>query len=277
MRWKIYFSEVWASLQDPYFYQRLFMVGEGTGFAYLAKLVAIGWLLVSIVYAGLIMNARSQVEEEGMDFLAPAMILKKLSPQFPPVIIEKGRTKVEVEQPVMLKDPDSGGILMVIDTTDKISRVQDTQAVLLLNSRALQVKYDDQVVSYNIPEELNITITGDTLEDWSEMIEKYLPYAPFITMPVNILTSLLFFGGRMLLFGGIVYLSLKPRLESVTVTQALRLSAYALTASVLLKMLMLIVGVQPFAYPDFIFMALGILYLMFATVSVTRIMPPVVK
>ena len=259
------------SLHSPLFYQRVFRDGKGIGFKYLLQLLTLCWFLVTLVLTYLIFEARQNPDESPL--LLPTQILRKISPQFPIVVIEKGKARAEGAQPQTLYDPDTGKPLMLIDTTGKINNLDKSEAHILLNCSSLKMRYDGEDILYEIPEQLNVTIDTRKLEEWADFFERMMPYAPFIMLPFNVIGNLLGLAVRWLLMGGIAFVALKPKLEHAKFNDALRLAAYSLTASIILKMIMIGTGLQPFGSPELVILGVGLLYLFFAVSAVLRQRP----
>ncbi len=255
---------IWASLQSPAFYVAVFQNKTGgIGFRYLLKLFALCWLVVSVVLMVIILNAKAQPEDSPL--MLPSMLLHKLESQFPTITIENGVVKYDGEMPLTLNDPETGAPLMVIDTTGKTAH---PEAQIVLQQRSLKVRYEGEEMVYDFPTELNATVDANAISDWAKTTDTLLPFVPFMMLPINVLSSLLIFAGRWLLFAGIAYIAFKEKQPQVQ--DCLRLSAYALTPSILLKMAMIATGFQPFGSPNAVVFVVGLLYLYFAISSILR-------
>lgn len=262
-----FFSSIRASLSQPLFYAHIFAAkNSGIGFRYLLKLFALCWLVVSIVLTVIILNAKTQTEDNAM--LLPSLLLHKLAAQFPTVVIEKGIVKFDGEQPYTITDNSTGKPLMVIDTTGTVRTLNNSESQMLLTRNQFKVRYGAEEVSYDIPTELNIVITSDTIAEWSKTADAILPYVPLLMLPLNVLSSILQFAGRWFLFAGIAYIVLRDKAPQVP--DCLRLSAYVLTPSILLKMLLIASGFQPFGAPNIVIFGVGVLYLYFAVTAILR-------
>lgn len=266
-----FLSDVFQSLHSPLFYQQVFKDAEGgTGLAYLFKLLTLCWFVVAILLTYLVLEARKNPDESPLLF--PTQVLHKISPQFPLVTIAKGKAKVAGAQPMTLLDPVTGLPLMIIDTTGKVNSLDaNSKATILLTRSAIKMRYEGEDILYEIPEQVDMTIDSGKLEEWAGFMERMMPYAPFIMLPFNILGNMLGIALRWLLMGIIAFISLKPKLENTKFDDCLRIAAYALTASVLLKMVIVGSGFQPFGSPEMVVLGVGMLYLFFGVSAALRV------
>lgn len=255
------------SLRSPAFYVNVFDDKQGgIGFRYLLKLFALCWLIVSIVLMVIIINAKTQPEDSPL--MLPSMLLHKLASQFPTITLESGSVKFDGEQPFTITDETKGKPLMVIDTTGQIRDLKNTEAQILLTRNQLKIRYESEEIVYDIPKDLKATIDAEAIAAWAQMADAMLPYVPLMMLPFNVLSSILQFAGRWFLFAGFAYIAFKNLQPKVP--DCLRLSAYVLTPSILLKMVMIASGFQPFGAPHFVIFGVGLLYLYFAVTSIVR-------
>jgi len=262
--------DIFLSLHSPLFYQRVFRdVDSGIGLSYLLKLLTLCWLLVSVMLAYWVMEARQNPDDAPL--LLPTQILRKISPQFPVVVIEKGKMRVEgVAQPLTLYDPDTGLPLMIIDTSEKPVALGKNETQILITHSSIKMRYEGEDIIYEMPKEVSMVVDSGKLEEWANFMEKLMPYAPFIMLPFNVIGNLLGLSMRWLLMGAIAFVALKPNFEGTKFADCLRIAAYALTASTLLKMVMVGSGFQPFGAPEMVLLGVSLLYLFFAVSSVLR-------
>lgn len=263
-----FFASFANSLHSPLFYQRVFREGQGIGLKYLLQLLIFCWVLVAMVLTWLVLDAQKNPEDSAL--MMPTQILRKIAPQFPLITIKNGKASLEGEQPLTLYDPESGLPLMLIDTTGKVNSLEKSEAVILMTRSVIKMHYDGEDITYELPEGLNVAIDSGKLEEWAGYLERMMPYAPFIILPFNVIGSLIGLAVRWLMMGGVAFVALKPTLENIKFADALRLAAYAQTASVVLKMLMIGSGFVPFGSPELVVLGTAVLYLFFAVSSVLR-------
>lgn len=260
-----------SALHDPRFYPALLNRKElGTGFLYLVKLLVACWFVAALWLMGLMHYW--QANPDISPYEMPTQSLRKIVPQFPTVIIENGKLRIDgPEQTLNLKDPDSGETIMRIDATGNAPAADAATLPFLLTRSAVFVRIGEQEMQYDIPADFNATIDTTLLDTTVRRMEQLMPYAPLIMLPFNVALSLLSFVGRWLLMGGIAYIALQPRLPNIAVPDVLRLSAFALTASVLLKVLLVGFGLNPFSSPETLVLAVGLLYLFFALAACLQV------
>ena len=264
-----FFRNMFQSLHSPLFYQRIFLSGQGIGLKYLLQLLVFCWFIVALVLTVMVIQARKKPDESPL--LLPAQILRKVSPQFPLITIIKGKAKMEGDQPFTIFDPATGLPLMIIDTTGKINSLEKSQAQLLMTHSTLRMRYDGEDITYEFPEELTTTVDGAKLEQWADLMERLMPYAPFIMLPFNVIITLLGLAGRWLLMAGIAFVALRATFPDMPFSSFLRIAAHAFTFSIILKMLMIATGFQPFGSPEYAMLGATLLYLFFAVSSVLRL------
>lgn len=253
------------SLHNPLFYKQIFIGGQGIGLKYLLQLLALCWFVVALVLTLMVLQARKNPESP---LMLPVQILHKVSPQFPLVTIKEGKAAVEGGQPVTIYDPANGQPLMIVDTSPKPIQLEKTKAQVLMTSSTLKIHYDGEDITYDFPEKLNGTIDSRKVEEWANFMERVMPYAPFIMLPVDIISHLLALTPRWLIMAAVAFLTLKPRIEATKFEACLRIVAYAMTPSILLKILIVSSGYQPFGAPEMLLLAITVLYLFFAVSSV---------
>lgn len=258
---------IWDSLKSPALYVAVFYNKQGgIGFRYLLKLFALCWLIVSVVLMVIILNAKTQPEDSPL--MLPSMLLHKLESQFPTISIESGSVKFDGEQPFTITDEATGKPLMVIDTTGTIRELKNTEAQILLTRNQLKIRYEAEEIVYDIPTDLKATIDAEAIAEWAQAADTMLPYVPLMMLPFNVLSSVLLFAGRWFLFAGFAYIALKHKQPNIP--DCLRLSAYVLTPSILLKMILIASGFQPFGAPHIVIFGVGLAYLYFAVSSILR-------
>lgn len=248
-----------ASLHDPLFYRRSFVAGKGLGIAYLATIICIAWFAVAL-WQAFLFGPNSALH-------GPVEYLRTVAPQFPEVVIEKGKASLDKPQPYTINSAD-GQKLMVIDTSGKAAKAEEQDTVVLITRTALFVRMDEKIDEYAIPAEASGRINSDTLLSLADKWEIMAPFAPFVALPVNALLNFLSFLGRWLILGAVVFLALSPRVIGVTPDRALRIAAHALTASVIMGAAVYGLQLNVFHSPELLQTIIGFLYVLFAAYAI---------
>lgn len=260
MRFKAYFEMMLQSLHNPRFYQRCFVAGAGLGIRYQLFVLSFIWLFVSVVQAFLLLPAETKL---------PAEYLRAVAPQFPDLAFEHGALKADIEMPYLIRENGNGEPLLLIDAKGTPAALAASGAPVLLAERSLWLSVEGQALEYELPRQFSGTVTGAMLENLAGKWETLAPYATFIVLPFNILFSFLGSLLRWLILGVAVYVILKSRFPGNDMEKSLRVTAHAMTASMLLGAICY--GLQlPFVDVNMLLIGVSFLYLFFAVTSINR-------
>ena len=127
---------------------------------------------------------------------APAII-----EQIPEITIKSGTVRVEVEEPYIIRQPDSGQVFAVIDTTGEVTSLAQTEAVMLLTASRLAVRLsaeDTRII--DLGPIASLEVNRATVSQWLLDIQKW---SPFILFPVALGFSFIFRSIQALLYGGL--------------------------------------------------------------------------
>ncbi len=193
---------------------------KGTGFGYLFLLLAFCWLLLSI--------SLDFTVDSVLDKQAPAIIS-----QVPEISIIDGHAYVDAVQPYYINDPETGGVIAILDTTGKITSLEGQEAVVLLTEKNVIVKENEvETRAYELSEIVEFRMNQGTLTHWVEMTKSYLC---MIIYPFALLSSFIYRIIQLLFYAvfGLVFASaLKVELDY---QQSLRLSVIAVTPAIIIN------------------------------------------
>lgn len=109
----------------------------------------------------------------------------KIVKQVPVITIAGGVASVREVMPYIIKDPENGAPLIIIDTTGKTTSLEGTAAMLLLTKSTLSFKRSSKETrTFNLSEFGDLTIDQSQVYGW---IETFLDYFIFVLYPFALL------------------------------------------------------------------------------------------
>jgi hypothetical protein len=125
----------------------------------------------------------------------------KIVKQVPVITIAGGVASVHEEMPYIIKDPESGAPLIIIDTTGKTTSLKGTGAMFLLTKSTLSFKGSSREArTLNLSEIGDLTIDQSQVYGW---IETFLDYFIFVLYPFALLFTFLLRIVEALIFGAV--------------------------------------------------------------------------
>lgn len=222
---------------------------KGTGFLYLLVLLALTWLPVIAKLHGVISN---HIREEAPRYIE----------QVPMITIAKGQVSIDRPVPYTIKDPATGTPLMVIDTSGRISSIEEANAPMLLTRDRFIYRQPNRAETriYDLAAIDELTITRGDVSAWVEAFRKYFAVLAY---PVALAGSFLYRILQALLYAAIGMLFVNAMKAGFDYAVMLRLTAVAITPAVILSTLRTVAG---FAVPVFplVSFAIAMGYLYFA-------------
>ena len=95
--------------------------------------------------------------------------------QIPAITIKEGELSVNTSVPHFIRNPKTGSIIAIIDTSGQFSNLKNTNAKILLTSDKIYVrKNTNETRIYNIGKKAEIHITQTNLQSWVGQIKKWL-------------------------------------------------------------------------------------------------------
>ena len=189
---------------------------SGIGFGYLLLLellfCAVFLVKMHLGFAGFVRN----------DF-------PKLVNDFPPITITNGHVSSPVKQPFFLKDPDTHRTFAVLDTTGKITTIDDSEGMLLLTENKLWTRQNDsahQVKEYDLAGVKSFYLDKTKLGGWMETASHWLAIGLF---PLLLIAGVI---GRLLqmLIYGAINLALGSMMDAqLSFAAAMRLAIISVT------------------------------------------------
>ena len=223
-----------AYILAPFFVGSLYRdVGRnwrGIGFWCMFLLLAITW---AVTLGKFHVEAQKFVRDE----------VPKALEHVPAVTIKDGEASSDVPQPYEMKEPDSGRVFAVIDTTGQINSLDDTSAIVLLTKTKLFVKDQNNGQVREIPLKTfgNVTIDKKFLQGWADWIGKWMSFVVYFPA---LLGSVVFRLIQMLIYGliGLAFASMfNARLDYAAL---MRLSVMSIIPILLLDTIFSLTGAR---------------------------------
>ena len=232
--------------------------GVGTALGYLLLLLAVCWIPtmveMHIGFANFVDNEAPKVVE-----------------QVPEITITDGQVSIEEPQPYYIKDPDSGDVLAIIDTTATITSLEDPNAMCLLTKTSIMWRESEfEINTFDLSEVENFVLNSDRIMSWLHTAEKFLV---IIIYPFALLGSYLYRIVQALIYAAIGLLFALGCKVTLSYAALLRLAVVAVTPCVIAKTILGIAGVH-LPYAPLIYLVAALAYLFFAVQAVAQTTGP---
>jgi len=228
---------------------------KGVGFLYLLLLLAICWIPVMV---DLHTSLSDFVDNE-----AP-----KIVTQVPTLTIVDGEASIEEPQPYYITDPDTGDPLVIIDTTDQITSLHDTDAIALITKTQAEFRKSKfETRTFRFDEIKNFTVDQATINRWLDKIKTITAPALY---PLAVAGSFVYRIVQMLIYAlvGMLFASCCGSTRSYA--SLLRLATVAVTPCILVSTILGLANVHvPIAGLWYLLGALA--YLFFGVRAASRV------
>ena len=202
---------------------------RGTGLAYLLLVLALLWI-PSII------KVHSSFEQF-VDHDA-----KKFTEQLPAITISKGQVSTDVTTPYFMKDPDSGAVFMIIDTSGEYQTLDDTPAqALLTKTKFMMRKSAAETRSYDLAGIDGLSFDRTRVENWLRTGKQWFIPAGY---PVFVLFSFAFRTIQVLIYALIGMLFARMFQVSLGYKALMRLAAISITPILILNLVLEFVPVH---------------------------------
>jgi hypothetical protein len=183
----------------------------------------------------------------------------KIIGQMPTVTITDGKVSIDADEPYHIKDPDTGKVLAIIDTTGQVTSLDGTDAVALLTGDRLFVKKDGNKTEIH---DLSGVEAFSFDQDWLNLwLGRIAAWGATIAFPFLLLGSYVYRGVQALLYAAIGLFLNHVADAKLRFPAILSVAMVAVTPAVVLKTLIGTVGVDlPQAWLVYFAVAMGYLY-----------------
>jgi hypothetical protein len=243
------FHPLFLSFYSKPLYQDVAKNWKGGGFLSLLIVLVLTWIPVMIT-----VNA-----EVGafLDREAPKYIN-----QVPKISVEKGEARVDVPtMPYSIIDPSSGMELMVIDTTGRITSLEQTPALSLLTKTKFMMRQEqrNEIRVFDLAAFEGLTLDSGRVNGW---VQAFKSGFAIIAYPFAVAGSYLYRIVQALIYALIALIFARVLKVSLEYGALLQLALVAITPVLLLNTLRTVLGVPvPFAGLISFIVALGYLFL----------------
>lgn len=202
---------------------------KGTAFGYLLLLLALCWIPATV---SLHWGFAEFAEQD-----AP-----KVVSQIPEITITDGEASIDEPEPYFIRDPDTGEVLVVIDTTGQITSLADTDALGLVTKNAVTFQknaYETRTFSFQ--EIGHFVLTQEKIYGWLNTGKRFL--AP-VLYPFCVIGSFIYRVLQALLYAAIGLLIARMVKVELSYDSLLRLSVVAVTPAIIAATILTISGIH---------------------------------
>ena len=232
-------------------YRDVYLHWRGTGFACLLFLLAVCWAPFAIDFH---FRLADLIRDEAPKFVS----------QIPKITIVDGVASTEEAKPYFVREPESGEVLVVIDTTGSITSLADAKAKgLVTKTEAIFQKSTIETRTFSFHEIKAFDIDKERVTGWLNVIGKLA--APVI-YPLVVAGSFVFRVIQVLIYAAIGMLFASWCKTRMSYLSLLRLAVVAVTPCIIIKTMFGMFPISmPFAGLWFFLIAMGYLFLAIRT------------
>jgi hypothetical protein len=253
-----FFHPLWMSFYSKELYADVAWKWQGTGFLYLLFLLTVCWILVTVqIHRGL----SSFIDVEG-----PAFVDK-----VPDIEIANGRATVDAPQPLIVKDPNTGSPLLIVDTTGKYNSLKDTPGKILLTATTFETRDDfGKIQSIPLSQMPPMKINKGMVVEWMETLRAW---GAIVILLVCLPCSFVYRIVQTLLYAAIGTIFCQSFRRNLEYGRLLRLAVVAVTPAILLGTLLSLVYTNSCGF-WLIWLGMSLGYLYFGVKSAIQAAPP---
>ena len=224
---------------------------KGVNFLYLLLLLAVCWV-------GAIVKIHRGLNNFVIND-APALI-----DQVPEITIYDGQVSIKEEQPYYITAPDSGQVLIIIDTTGKIESLEETEAFCLLTKNKVMTKKNKiENNIYNLSTIKSFSVNSEQITGWLKFGGKF---AAAVIYPFALIGSYVYRIVQVLIYAAVGMLMALICKAKLSYTALIRLTVAAITPGIIVYTILALAGN---AIPLYWYLIAAIGYLFFAVKSVS--------
>ncbi len=215
------------SLSSGPFYRDVARNWGGIGMLYLLLLFALTWIPVLVkIQIGVNQYVHDELPKELKDF--------------PTITIQGGKASSPAPQPFEIKDPQSGKAMFVMDTTGKITSLEQTPAMYLLTETKLYMRSENKVEVYDLSRAPDIAISKEWIQS---RFDAFAPWFAAVAFPLVMIGSIVRAMVMILIGGAIGMVFNNSNRAGLGFDALLRLAAVGMTLSVYVDTVLELAGV----------------------------------
>lgn len=243
------------SLFSRSLYQDVAQNWRGIGLRYLLLLT----LLTCIPLSYVMNKAAVRFIDEKM----PGLVM-----QIPAITITDGILSTEKKQPYFIKDPASGKLLAIIDTSGHYRTAENTQALVVISENQLSYRTTEQQLASHSLKNLteNYHIDQAVINQKLTFIKQYF-WVIFSVASTVLYFIIHFFQTVLCTLAGLVIANAQKVIMNFS--QLMRLAAVAITPALIISALFAIIGFN-FPYQGMVKVLIAIIYMYFAVSANTQ-------
>ncbi|AIL65137.1 hypothetical protein NOVO_03755 [Rickettsiales bacterium Ac37b] len=202
MNLSYFFSVIIASFYSKPLYQNVYRKWQSYNFLFIFIVIALTSIPATILWVYKVYTIdlsnipyNYNIDDEDTSSINESnAILKNIIEQFPKITIENGIIYTNSREPIYIINPANSKVIAIIDTTEHISSLAGTDALLLITRKEIMFKawwQEGKTIRYYITELLpnnnTVIVTPDNIKLWiSSLRTNILWFIPFILYPINI-------------------------------------------------------------------------------------------
>jgi len=269
---------IYKSLYSRGLYRDVYNNWTGLGFVYLLILIAVLLIPVSFKIGHTLNNIVGDSEIDSKHNIPISLV--QLIEQFPDMKYKNGEISLDVPQPYVISNPDTGTNLVIFDTTGTVKDPADQNSIMLITKRTVMVRENDKIVQrFSIKELLKLLKVEDNKEivinhlnvmDWVRQGLEKIWTVPFTFYFWQMLQFFATFSLRALVFAGIGYFVSRLLNVDVAFRTLIRIASVASTLVIISEMASMALGWSIFSNREFVYMTMHTLYMYFALESLKK-------
>ena len=237
-------------------YRDVGLYWKGANFLYLFLLLAICWIPTMI-----------EIHVGFTDFVnneAPTVI-----EQLPEITITNGEVSISEPQPYYIKDPQNGDVLAIIDTTETIESLEDSNALCLLTkTKIMWQKSEVETQMFDLSKIEHFVLNSERVMGWLHTASKFFV---IIIGLVALLGTYLFRIVQALIYAAVGLLFALWCEVTLSYATLLRLAVVAMTPCLLAKTIFGLADIH-LPYATLISLVVTLAYLFFAVKANSELM-----
>ncbi|UCF00209.1 MAG: DUF1189 family protein [Planctomycetota bacterium] len=237
-------------------YQDVGLYWKGLNFTYLLLLLAV-CLIPTMIKAHIAFS-------NFIDNDAP-----KVVEQVPEITITDGEVSIKEPQPYYITNPENGHILAILDTTDTINSLEDTDALCLVTKNSVIYRKDKfQTQTIDLTKVENFALDSARITGWLNTTKKFFVITIY---PFALLGSYCYRIVQALIYAAIGLLFAYWCKATLSYKTLIRLAIVAVTPCIIVGTVLGLVGVY---LPPLVYLLVALAYLFFAVKANSQTMPP---
>jgi Protein of unknown function (DUF1189) len=244
------FHPIIMAFYSPSLYRDVAYRWTGIAASYLLLLLFITWLPTIIIF-NYYLNVFSKTE------------LPQYLQQIPAVKIYNGELSIDKPVPYSIKSPRSGKTIAVIDTSGKITSLEQANANVLVTKTQIFSREDNQTKIYDLAKVKDFSFDRN---DVGNLFHKSGLWLFFFIFPLAVIVSFIYRILQALIYGAIGILFSKMLHVNLIFQQCMRLAIIAMTPAIIISLLLDLLGIH-FRFQFVLYFLISMIYLYFAIAS----------